>query len=256
MSAAETTRALRATGRAVARAAAVTKRATTERLCKQCDPPVWVRARDVESHRSNYHRRGGYVFEQRKVREQAAKDAEKAAKDAAKAAKAQPVRPPERPTNTSKVTGPSGPKKKGSKPVAQPGGTNGNGSTSTASSNGNGQRSTSNTVTTTEAVAQLMWAWARQVPPSIPASKADAAAAAEMWRQIADALRARARLEAEQNKIPPDCLEPYTEAATRVSQVGDQHMEVVKRVTTKYGEVARTLADPRTPDADYLKGGA
>lgn len=244
---------LRRAGKTLAKAAAKTRQATTETLCKKCDPPAWVRRGDVENHRANYHRPGGYQYELRKQRAEAAKDAEKATKAAAKTVKAQPARPPERPRNQSKTSSST----KGS-PVAQ-GGTNGSTWTSPVgrkpqgSAGGDGGPST---LTTTEAIAQLMWTWARQVPPSIPAGKADAAAAAEMWRQIADALRARARLEAEQNKIPPDCLEPYTEAATRVSQVGDQHMEVVKRVTTKYGEVARTLADPRTPDADYLKGGA
>lgn len=245
---------LRRAGKSLAKAAAATKHATTETMCRKCDPPVWVRRGDVENHRANYHRKGGYQYELRKQRAEAAQDAEKAMKAAAKTAKAAPARPVERPRNQSKTTSSS---TKGA-PVAQ-GGTNGSTWTSPvarkpqAPAGGDGGPST---LTTTEAVTQLMWTWARQTPPSIPAAKADAAAAAEMWRQIADALRHRARLEAEQNKIPPDCLEPYGEAATRVSQVGDQHMEVVKRITVKYGEVARTLADPRTPDADYLKGGA
>lgn len=248
---------IRRAGQAMAKAAATTKRSMTERLCKQCDPPAWVRTLDMENHRANYHRPGGYMYERRKELGKQRAAAEKAQQAAAKTVRQEPARPAQRPANRSKA-GPSGPAatSKG-KPMPEQGGTNGSTWTSpVARSNGTstaGQGPAA--ITTTEAVVQLMWTWARQVPPSIPASKQDAAAAAEMWRQAADALRARARMEAEQNKLPPDCVEPLEQAAQLVSRIGDHHMELVKRVTTKYGEVARTLADPRTPDADYLKGG-
>lgn len=136
------------------------------------------------------------------------------------------------------------------------GGTNGAqwGSQPARTSNGQGGAAPA-AISVTEGITQLAWTWARQVPPSIPASRVDAQASAEMWRQFADALRARARAEGEANRIPPDILEPYLQAAQAISQLGDLHMEVVKRLTQRYGQVAETLADPRTPSAEFLKGG-
>lgn len=257
MSSAETVKALRATGKRLAKASAAARHSISETLCKQCDPPQWVRRMDFENHRANYHRPGGYQFERRKQRERdmkaAAQTAEQTRKQAEKAERQAAARA-QRPTNPSKTK---------ENTVAQ-GGTNGArwGSRGAPSSNGHAPAGggASNggapaAMTVTDGIVQLAWTWSRQVPPSIPASRADAQASAEMWRQFADALRARARAEAETNRIPPEVLEPYLQAAQAVSQLGDLHMEVVKRVTQRYGQVAETLADPRTPNAEFLKGG-
>lgn len=109
---------------------------------------------------------------------------------------------------------------------------------------------------TTEGIAQLFQTWARQVPPSIPATEADAKAAAAMWRQIADAMRMRAQLDQEQNNLPEDCVAPMVEAARRASAIGDAHMEQHRLIVRRYAEVANTLADPRSPNAEYLGQGA
>ena len=79
-------------------------RRLTQRACTQCDPTEWVRIADWEIHRANYHRAGGYQYEQRKARAEQAKVAEKAQAEAAKqAAKAAPPRP-ERPASKTKPT--------------------------------------------------------------------------------------------------------------------------------------------------------
>lgn len=251
MTAAETTRALRRSGAAMRKAAASARHSLTEISCKQCPPGTWVRRMDLENHRSNYHRPGGYMYERRKKVAADAKAAEQTAEKArrqAEKAERQAAARAARPTNTSK------------KENAMAGGTNGARWTTPAAPAPNGQvarepRSAPAAMSATEGVAQLIWTWARQVPPSIPASRADAQASAEMWRQAADAVRARARAEGEANRIPPDLLEPYLQVAQQLSQLGDLHMEVVKRVTQRYGQVAETLADPRTPSAEFLKGG-
>lgn len=253
MSAAETKQALRGTGSALRKAASTAKHSMTETLCKQCDPPVWVRRLDFENHRANYHRRGGYMYERRKQRERdikaSATTAEQSRRQAEKAEQRAAARA-QRPTNPGKTT---------TKESMVAGGTNGGrwGARPAAPSS-NGQQDQSGApaaMTVMDGIVQLFWTWARQVPPSIPASRTDAQASAEMWRQAADAVRARARAEAEANRIPPDLLEPYLQVSQQLSQLGDLHMEVVKRVTQRYGQVAETLADPRTPSAEFLKGG-
>lgn len=252
MSAAETTQALRSTGNALRKAASTAKHSLSETLCRQCDPPVWVRRLDLENHRANYHRRGGYQYELRKKRERdikaAATTAEQTRRQAEKAEQRAAARA-QRPTNPGKT-----PSTK-EKTVAQ-GGTNGTrwGSRPAPAPDGAAGGAPA-AMTVMDGIVQLAWTWSRQAPPSIPASRADAQASAEMWRQFADALRARARAEGEANRIPPDIVEPYEQAAQLVSQLGDLHMEVVKRLVQRYGQVAETLADPRTPSAEFLKGG-
>jgi hypothetical protein len=238
------------------KAADSARHSLTEISCKQCPPGTWVRRMDLENHRSNYHRAGGYMFERRKKAAADAKaaeqTAEKARRDAEKAERQAAARAA-RPTNTSKKENTmAGDKKDWWAPTNSTGA-----APAAAARNGNGQaqRSAPAAMSATEGVAQLIWTWARQVPPSIPASRADAQASAEMWRQAADAVRARARAEGEANRIPPDLLEPYLQVAQLLSQLGDLHMEVVKRMVQRYGQVAETLADPRTPSAEFLKGG-
>lgn len=260
------------------KAAGAAKHSMSETLCKQCDPPTWVRRLDFENHRSNFHRPGGYRFEQRKAREKAIADAAKtqekaakdAAKDAAKAAKAAPPRPTERPANKTKAkttqTKESTVAKTGSSTEAwsNPWKKNGSSAGNGSSANGNGASGSGNgdsgngagaTTSMTEGIVEMFRSWAIQTPPSIPASRVDAQAAADMWRGIADALRARARAEQEQNNLSPQLTEPLEQAAQVASQIGDQHMEVVRRIETRYGEVADVLSRPDSPSSDYLKQG-
>jgi hypothetical protein len=97
--------------------------------------------------------------------------------------------------------------------------------------------------------------WSILVPPSIPAARFDAQAMADTYRRSADSLRSRTRLEAEQNNLPEQVMEPLLQAATMLSQLGDLHMEVVRRIEIRYGEVAEVLARPDTPNAQYLAQG-
>lgn len=263
-----TVKRMRAAGKGLRKAAAVAKHSTTETMCRQCDPPTWVRRMDFENHRSNFHRPHGYMYEQRKQREKAIADAaktrEKAARDAAKTAKAAPARParPVNPTKPAVKTKPVKPQgdttvaKDKTETWASPWKSGrssaGNGSSNGSSANGNGAGATTSM---TEGIVEMFRSWALQTPPSIPASRVDAQAAADMWRGIADALRARARAEQEQNNIPPKVTEPLEQAAQIASQIGDQHMEVVRRIETHYGEIAEVLARPDTPNAEFLAGG-
>ena len=234
-------------------------RRLTQRACTQCDPTEWVRIADWEIHRSNYHRPGGYQFEQRKARAEQAKAAQKAQAEAAKqAAKAPPARPPRQPSKTK----PTAASTRGKPTVAS----NGSGQWTSPFAGGRpdsgkqvgqqqaaAQQQASTSVT--ESIVETFRLWALQTPPSIPASRVDAQAAADMWRGIADALRARVRAEQENNKIPEKCTEPLLQAAQIASQIGDQHQEVVRRIQLQYGATAELLARPDTPDVNYLKSG-
>lgn len=229
-------------------------RRLTQRACTQCDPTEWVRIADWEIHRANYHRAGGYQYEQRKARAEQAKVAEKAQAEAAKqAAKAAPPRP-ERPASKTKPTAAS---TRGKPAMAE----NGTGQWTSPLGPRGGQRggqqpaAQQQTATVNEGIVEMFRAWALQTPPSIPASRRDAQASADMWRGIADALRTRVRMEQENNRIPEKCTEPLLAAAQALSGVGDQHMETVRRIEINYGETADILARPDTPNADYLKGG-
>lgn len=118
----------------------------------------------------------------------------------------------------------------------------------------NGSAPTGST-TAQDAIVAAFRAWAARVPPSIPAARADANAMADCYRQVADVIRSRMRMEMETNNLPESVLEPLQQAATTVSGMGDQHMEVARRLSIRYGEVAEVLARPDTPNADFLKGG-
>lgn len=251
MSSAETTKALRNAWKKTTKAAATGKHLVGETLCKQCDPPQWVRRLDYENHRANYHRPGGWQYERRKQREKdaaaAAKAAEQAAARAEKDAQKQAAKAARPPNKEKSVSGPTNGKvwpTGNQRPTPAP-----------TPANGDSTRSAPAAMSAADGVVQLMWTWARQVPQSIPASKADAAAAAEMWRQVADAIRARAGAEGETNRMPAHILEPYYAVAQAISQLGDAHMDVVKRIEGRYGQIAETLADPTTPSVDYLKQG-
>jgi hypothetical protein len=66
----------------------------------------------------------------------------------------------------------------------------------------------------------------------------------------------RVQMEMESNNLPQQVIEPYHQAATLISQLGDLHMEVVRRIDVRYKEIANILARPDTPNAEYLRGGA
>lgn len=130
-----------------------------------------------------------------------------------------------------------------------------NGVTNMSSSNGTHTPTAGGGVSAPDGVASAFRVWSMRVPPSIPAARHDAQAMADAYRQSADALRMRLKLEMEQNNLPENVLEPLQQAANALSRLGDLHMEVVRRLESRYGEVADVLSRPDTPDADYLKGG-
>lgn len=232
---------------------AATSRYFTQRACTQCDPTEWIRIGDWENHRANYHRPGGYMYEKRKANEKARAEALAAQeKAAATAAKAPPPRPA-RPVSRSKTASKGSPVAQNdtSQPWKSPAARNGS---ANGSGGATGNQATAAT-SMTEGIVEMFRTWAIQTPPSIPASRVDAQAAADMWRGIADALRARARAEQENNHMPANIVEPLEQAAQVASQIGDQHMEVVRRVESRYGEVAEVLSRPDTPDHTYLSGG-
>lgn len=253
-----------ATNKRMTRAAAALRRSReksvrymTQRACTQCDPTRWVSNRDWNIHRENFHKPGGFEFEKRKAQAQARADAVKAAEKATKdAAKAPPPRP-QRPASKTKAA-PGKTTTKGTPAMADT--SNGTAWTSSLSRKGSqngesGNQAAGATTSLTEGIVELFRTWAIQTPPSIPASRVDAQAAADMWRGIADALRARARAEQENNNLSSQITEPLEQAAQVASQIGDQHQEVVRRIQIQYGEVAEVLSRPDTPNATYLEQG-
>lgn len=227
----------------------------TQRMCNQCQPHRWVRNRDWTDHRENFHTAGGYEYDKRKKqtadRAEAIKNAEAAAKKAA--ADPTPQRPATRPKSKAKT-----PQKKASPAVAKT-----NGATpwkspvarKGAEPGEAGNQAAGATSSINDVIVESFRAWAVRTPPSIPAARADAQATSDMWRGAADQVRARGRHMQENDNIPAKVTEPLEAVAQLLSQIGDQHMEVVRRIETHYGEVADILARPDTPNADFLRHG-
>jgi hypothetical protein len=226
-----TARAAKATKKNVAIAGQYVSDKTTKRLCTHCNPPLMVPIRDLDVHNGNFHKPGGYEYELRKLRAAQSKETAKAPPT--------PVRPP-RPRNATKsqpAAAQEPPAPKQEKPVSV---------APTGAPSQNGRASG----TAPELIAESFRTWARQVPPSIPAARADAQAMADSYRQMADAIRMRVQMEMESNNLPQQVIEPYHQAATLISQLGDLHMEVVRRIDVRYKEIANILARPDTPNAE------
>lgn len=200
-----------------------------QRWCPWCKPGHWVANKQWDDH----YEQVKFALEQHRLaRAQATKTAETKPK-------LEVVRP-ERPKNNTK-----------SAPAVQK-------EPAVSSTNGNGTAPAPQaTMSTTapESIAEAFRLWAIVVPPSIPGARRDAQAMADMYRQAADSLRLRMRTEAEQNNLPENVMEPLQQAATALSHLGDLHMEVVRRIELRYGEVADVLSRPDTPNAQYLAGG-
>jgi hypothetical protein len=197
-----------------------------QRWCPWCRPGHWVR----ESQWDDHYQQVSF----RLAQERRARAVERAA------AKVKPPRPrPERPQNHTKPGHPASTKEI---PVSQP------------HSNGT-QPARQVSATSEDGVAEAFRMWAITPPTSIPAARFDAQAMADAYRQAGDAVRMRVRLEQEQNGLNETILEPLLQVATMLSQLGDQHMEVVRRIELRYGEVADVLARPDSPDAHYLAQG-
>lgn len=202
-----------------------------QRWCPWCKPGHWVRLAQWDAH-----------YQQVSFRLAQEREARKAANKPPPAPPPQRPPRPKNPTKPSPTTRPASPKEppvsatNGSAPAPAPVG-----------------RQVS--ATAPEGIAEAFRLWALLVPPSIPAARFDAAAMADAYRRAADSLRHRLRMELEENNLPEQCLEPYHQAANLLSQLGDLHMEVVRRVEIRYGEVAEILGRPDTPNAEYLKGG-
>lgn len=107
-----------------------------------------------------------------------------------------------------------------------------------------------------DGVAEAMNQWASNPPETWEESMADAERAADEFRGMADAFRRRAEAEVEQNNIAPECVEPYQDAATIVSQVADHIMEVASRIRQKYGEVKEMADRGELPRERFLNDGA
>lgn len=240
--------------------------------CGQCRPRHWVRKRDWDTHFQQVVLRIKQEQEARKRGEEAVKEAERIA--------AREAQRQQRPRNQNKAPATDGGYSLQSAgtgndlwryfvanlpaegsgaaaPTRTNGRASGNGTSNSSKEQQVSQPTTNGQqrMSAAENIAAAFRIWARQTPPSIPAARADARAMADSYRQVADAIRMRIRLEAEQNKLPEAVLEPLQQAATALSRLGDQHMEVVRRIEVRYGQTAEMLARPDTPSADYLKQG-
>jgi hypothetical protein len=201
-----------------------------QRWCPWCKPGHWVREAQWDAH----YQQVAFRLDQ----ERQARAVEKAA------AKVKPPPPrPERSKNSSKPAPAAHPAQQKEHPVSQP------------TSNGTQPARQQMSGAAPEGVAEAFRMWAIVVPPSIPAARFDAQAMADAYRLSADALRLRVRMEQEHHNLPELILEPMLQAATMLSQLGDQHMEVVRRLEIRYGQIAEVLARPDTPDFHYLSGG-